>query len=1011
MMHSTSSPWLQALSPHDSGPATGYPSPMISFNQLYPTLSAASGTLPTAQPQSNQPLFSLHQHPAFTSETQTGSSSADVGSDLHSLASVPGSMLSQLDPVAAAYYGFETDLPSAVSAASSITSSWYSLPTPTSLIDPSSNCTSRASTHATQSSANKLAQMRSVSSSSTCTSNAKEAISTLYDSVVGSRESNVNSSKEKDMLHSTNSQPSVPSSLTRSLLLSGASFLSGTVSMTDRVNGSSSGGDQCGATSAYTSLRSGADSPSCLNALGDTESSVRTKQDPEPGSLPQLKSTELRFPSSSNTLGLSTAGSSVAVAGGNVFDSYYNLDPSAVCGNTSSSGLWPAENAGSGSQPSHLLPAFLPHIPPVSHGATGSVPPAPAYATGSSMTQSMHPSSHLPFPYSSSTNPVYPPSLGSLHSCTMNATNSAVRPSGIHQSDTPTTCTSKVSLVELLLWVTLVLTVLPPRDWFIHPTLDPSPSYPPNEFTHLQSSGLALSPDPNLNLMTPGAFDPHRGTGLLTPLTSGPTRFSTDAGCSRDGLMSVTRSCMDDVDGSSQAPPGILLPHSSTPYSSHSGAVSNQTGGNRTARSGRVAGQKRRASSIHSVSTGELTASGVGLDNNTAATCPITSVPLSSLLSSAALSSDCSSVFGDFEALGRAFNHGQTPSLCGTDSEETIDPDETPEQKAERERNRRQANNARERIRVRDINDAFKELGRMCMMHLNSERQQTKLTILQQAVSLITSLEQQVRERNLNPKQACLKRREEEKSESHFGGNANQPRGCILSGAASGTESGTHMTTGIGNNGFTGSSGNALSNSTASMGSFGAAGADYGSTRNYDLRLPGHGSTVYGDPVPAGSSSSLHRSEMDPNASLLMPLTGSSGDLCTSTYAGTSVTGLEALANFPLPISNTSTADTWHSADRGDRFSVMQSQQSHHLNFDSHCLVDDDVDSDGEDGEDIDEDEDANLESSEEDCSKRPGLSKRNNSSAVCITRSKDSPVHTCADGTLQTLCVSLHLD
>ncbi|VEL15491.1 unnamed protein product [Protopolystoma xenopodis] len=49
------------------------------------------------------------------------------------------------------------------------------------------------------------------------------------------------------------------------------------------------------------------------------------------------------------------------------------------------------------------------------------------------------------------------------------------------------------------------------------------------------------------------------------------------------------------------------------------------------------------------------------------------------------------------------------------------------------------------RIRVRDINDAFKELGRMCSMHLNSERPQTKLTILQQAVSLITSLEQQVR--------------------------------------------------------------------------------------------------------------------------------------------------------------------------------------------------------------------------------------------------------------------------
>lgn len=111
-------------------------------------------------------------------------------------------------------------------------------------------------------------------------------------------------------------------------------------------------------------------------------------------------------------------------------------------------------------------------------------------------------------------------------------------------------------------------------------------------------------------------------------------------------------------------------------------------------------------------------------------------------------------------------------------------------------------------VRVRDINDAFKELGRMCMMHLKHDRPQTKLTILQQAVNVITSLEQQVRgqwdisdilyiswtpyesmcrcvrsnrwsplvciiillvsfipERNLNPKQACLKRREEDKSE------------------------------------------------------------------------------------------------------------------------------------------------------------------------------------------------------------------------------------------------------
>ncbi|XP_016359806.1 transcription factor 12-like isoform X2 [Sinocyclocheilus anshuiensis] len=91
------------------------------------------------------------------------------------------------------------------------------------------------------------------------------------------------------------------------------------------------------------------------------------------------------------------------------------------------------------------------------------------------------------------------------------------------------------------------------------------------------------------------------------------------------------------------------------------------------------------------------------------------------------------------------------------------DEDLNPEQKAERERERRMANNARERLRVRDINGAFKELGRMCQLHLKSEKPQTKLLILHQAVAVILNLEQQVRERNLNPKAACLKRREEEK--------------------------------------------------------------------------------------------------------------------------------------------------------------------------------------------------------------------------------------------------------
>ncbi|XP_039622869.1 transcription factor 3b isoform X2 [Polypterus senegalus] len=97
-------------------------------------------------------------------------------------------------------------------------------------------------------------------------------------------------------------------------------------------------------------------------------------------------------------------------------------------------------------------------------------------------------------------------------------------------------------------------------------------------------------------------------------------------------------------------------------------------------------------------------------------------------------------------------------------SQDDDDDEDLPvELKAERERERRVANNARERLRVRDINEAFKELGRMCQLHLSNDKPQTKLLILHQAVNVILNLEQQVRERNLNPKAACLKRREEEK--------------------------------------------------------------------------------------------------------------------------------------------------------------------------------------------------------------------------------------------------------
>jgi len=49
------------------------------------------------------------------------------------------------------------------------------------------------------------------------------------------------------------------------------------------------------------------------------------------------------------------------------------------------------------------------------------------------------------------------------------------------------------------------------------------------------------------------------------------------------------------------------------------------------------------------------------------------------------------------------------------------------------------------RLRVRDINEAFKELGHMVSIHMANGQPLTKLMVLQQAVTVITSLEQQVR--------------------------------------------------------------------------------------------------------------------------------------------------------------------------------------------------------------------------------------------------------------------------
>ncbi|KAI4888680.1 hypothetical protein NFI96_016823 [Prochilodus magdalenae] len=118
------------------------------------------------------------------------------------------------------------------------------------------------------------------------------------------------------------------------------------------------------------------------------------------------------------------------------------------------------------------------------------------------------------------------------------------------------------------------------------------------------------------------------------------------------------------------------------------------------------------------------------------------------------------------------------PKVSRTRTSPDDDEDLPAEVKMEREKERRVANNARERLRVRDINEAFKELGRMCQLHLSTDKPQTKLLILHQAVNVILNLEQQVRERNLNPKAACLKRREEEKVSGVVGDSQMQLAGA-----------------------------------------------------------------------------------------------------------------------------------------------------------------------------------------------------------------------------------------
>ena len=76
-------------------------------------------------------------------------------------------------------------------------------------------------------------------------------------------------------------------------------------------------------------------------------------------------------------------------------------------------------------------------------------------------------------------------------------------------------------------------------------------------------------------------------------------------------------------------------------------------------------------------------------------------------------------------------------------------PERTEKDQKTKDKERRMANNQRERLRVREINEAFRDLGNVCQKHLRSDKPQTKLVILHQASQVILALEQEIRERNL----------------------------------------------------------------------------------------------------------------------------------------------------------------------------------------------------------------------------------------------------------------------
>lgn len=136
---------------------------------------------------------------------------------------------------------------------------------------------------------------------------------------------------------------------------------------------------------------------------------------------------------------------------------------------------------------------------------------------------------------------------------------------------------------------------------------------------------------------------------------------------------------------------------------------------------------------------------------------------------------------------GKPTAKARTKRSRKSDEEESAeDSNLDPVEKEGKDKERRWANNQRERVRIRDINEALKELGRICSTHQKSDKPMTKLGILNNAVDVIMALEHQVRERNLNPKIACLKRREEGSLSGIGGGDPLSPSGSLTPTSMSG---------------------------------------------------------------------------------------------------------------------------------------------------------------------------------------------------------------------------------